>query len=70
MFELGTVGYVSTLRIKFKFLIGMETQELSYWFLQSFFVVLLERRSLRVIILLEGDVPLSTHGRRPGYQLV
>ena len=56
MFELSTVGCVRAFRIKFKFLMEMETQNFSYWCWQSIYVALLEQRSLRVI-LLEGDAP-------------
>ena len=57
MFELSTVGCVRALRIKFKFLMEMETQKFSYWYWQSIiFVAFLVQRSLRVM-LLEGDAP-------------
>ena len=52
MFELSTVGCMRALRIKFKFLMEMETQNFSYWCRQSIYVALFRAT------LLEGDTPL------------
>ena len=61
MYELNTSGCVRALRIKFKFLMDVETQKFSHWCLQNIFVALLERCSLREM-LPKGDAPLSTRG--------